>query len=159
MYLTAFKIILALMLIHIVQTAFMPSFLSVEWIPDLILIFVAAIGFKLGSITAVYSGFLTGIMVDLYASGPLGMASLVYSLLGYSLGLFDEKHFNMHFTIRLTLLGLALILRDLFMRAHFRLTWSMALMDFLTHTIPTLISTLTVGFLILYFYQRKQTQY
>lgn len=155
MYLTVFKTALVILLTHLVQTAFLPSFLNQSWIPDLTLICIAAIGLRFGPVAGAFSGFATGILQDMYASGPLGLGSLANSVVGYGLGVFDEKHFNMHMAIRAVLLAVAILIKDLIFRIGLRLSWSSVLMDFLTLTIPTLLTTVSIGLMLLRAYQKS----
>ena len=57
---------------------------------DLVLLAAIAAGLAAGPEAGAAVGFGAGLVLDLMASGPVGLSSLVYTLVGYSVGLLNE---------------------------------------------------------------------
>lgn len=56
---------------------------------DLVVLVVIAAGLAAGPEAGAGVGFGAGLVLDLMASGPVGLSSLVYTLVGYSVGLLN----------------------------------------------------------------------
>jgi rod shape-determining protein MreD len=61
--------------------------------PNLLIIFVSAIGVLRGSREGMLIGFISGLFVDIYFAGILGFYALMYMCIGYAIGYFKRVFF------------------------------------------------------------------
>ena len=120
--------------------------------PDLLLITLVAISLRYGCVIGLYSGFLIGMVQDVYAVESLGANVLAKSIVGYCVGLLDEKVLKIMPATKVFFLAGAFVLHDLlyYSAAGFKLSHMGYL--FLHVTIPSAIYTLLVGALVFYFF-------
>jgi rod shape-determining protein MreD len=72
----------------VLQTALFPSLELLGFRPDLVLLVVLAVGLRDGSLSGLRVGFVAGLLTDLLVSqAPLGLSILVYTGIGYAVGL------------------------------------------------------------------------
>ncbi len=74
--------------------------------PNLMLILTVAIGFMQGKSEGLLTGFLCGLMIDLFYGGLLGFNALLYLLAGYFSGRFSQIYFDEDVKIPLILTAL-----------------------------------------------------
>ncbi|HUY85676.1 MAG TPA: rod shape-determining protein MreD [Acidimicrobiales bacterium] len=72
------------------QEAVMPQIKLAGRFPDLIAGFVVAVAVTGNAELGAVVGFAFGLIEDLFLAGPFGMSALVYTVIGYSIGLLGE---------------------------------------------------------------------
>jgi rod shape-determining protein MreD len=120
--------------------------------PDLLIIALVAVSLRFGCVIGLYCGFLIGIVQDVYAVETLGANVLAKSIVGYGIGLLDEKVLKIMPATKVFFLAGAFFLHDIlyYMAAGYKLTYMAYLF---THvTFPSAIYTLLVGALVFYFF-------
>jgi len=54
--------------------------------PDVVVVVIAAIAVRCGSETGAVTGFIAGLLIDLFLPTPAGLTALAYTLVGYGFG-------------------------------------------------------------------------
>lgn len=85
-------LLVALMLL--IDTSILPVFASHWLMPLFALITVHVLGLLLGRTRGSLYGMLSGLLVDISVSTPLGLMTLFYGLLGYAGGWFGRRMFR-----------------------------------------------------------------
>lgn len=90
--------ILLIVLAFTVQNCVFPhiSFLSAS--PNLLLILTFSIGFIHGKEAGMFCGLCSGILLDLFYSGPFGFFTLFYIWMGYLNGIFTKYYYEDYIT-------------------------------------------------------------
>ena len=78
----------------LIQTAVFPMISVFSAVPDLLLILTVSIGFMRGSGEGIMTGFLAGILIDLFYGDLFGFYALLYLLAGYFAGTFSQVYFD-----------------------------------------------------------------
>ena len=73
------------------QTSILDSFFIIPVIPDILLILVLFLGLYNGSLFGEIHGFFTGLLIDFLTVGPLGLYTLLFSILGFLAGLLKKN--------------------------------------------------------------------
>jgi len=68
----------------LIQALVLPEFRVLGATPDLVLVIVLAIAFREEPEFAAVSGFVGGILIDLFLRTPLGVSAIVYALASYA---------------------------------------------------------------------------
>lgn len=86
------KYYLLLTLLIIIQSTFIWLIAISEYnvVPDLVLVGVVLMGIKRGKIEGMLSGFFAGLILDIMAGSFLGLLALIYTLMGFTAGFFQE---------------------------------------------------------------------
>ncbi|MFA9430863.1 rod shape-determining protein MreD [Egicoccus sp. AB-alg2] len=72
----------------VLQTALFPFFTLAGFRPDLLLLVTLAVGLRDGPLAGLRVGFAAGLLTDLLVSeSPVGLAALVYTAIGFTVGL------------------------------------------------------------------------
>ncbi|MEY8337302.1 rod shape-determining protein MreD [Lachnospiraceae bacterium 62-35] len=92
-----------ILLAFAVQNCIFPqlSFLSAS--PNLLLILTFSVGFIQGKEAGMFCGLCSGILLDLFYSGPFGFYSLFYIWMGYINGIFTRYYYEDYVTLPLVL--------------------------------------------------------
>ena len=118
--------------------------------PDLLLIVITVIALRHGSIAGLYAGMAAGLVQDVYAVEALGANSLAKCLVGYGLGIFEEKVVKIMPASRVLLLAGAFLFHD----AVFLLAAGTRGKDFWNtyfyQSMPSAIYTLVLGAVIFF---------
>ena len=95
--------ILFIVLAFTVQNCVFPllPFLSVT--PNLLLILTFSFGFIHGKNAGMFYGVLSGLMLDLFYSGPFGFYTLIYVYIGYVNGIFTKYYYEDYIILPLIL--------------------------------------------------------
>ncbi len=96
----------------VAQVTFAPliSILGVQ--PSILLAVFALFAFRAGSLAAIWMGFACGLVLDTYAAGAPGAFALAMASTGFLVGLFDERRVHVGHPLRVTVLGVAVLLHD-----------------------------------------------
>ena len=90
--------ILLILLAFTVQNCVFPLLPFLAATPNLLLILTFSFGFIHGRNAGMFYGFLSGLLLDLFYSGPFGFYTLIYVYIGYFNGLYhpssDLKYFK-----------------------------------------------------------------
>lgn len=87
---TFFSSLLFFLFFILFQTAVLSNITVLPSVPDLMLIFSLYISLHNGSMMGQTTGFTSGLMIDFMSSGPLGLNSLIRTILGYLMGFFSK---------------------------------------------------------------------
>lgn len=83
---TRLRLPLMLLLVLVVQKSLLNDVDVRDVRPDALLLFVVCAGLVAGSEVGAVIGFVVGLVADLFVLAPLGLSSLVFSLVGYTVG-------------------------------------------------------------------------
>lgn len=75
--------------------------------PNLILIVTAAVGFMRGPREGMAAGILSGLLVDIQFGGIIGFYALIYLVIGYINGLFQQLYYDEDIKLPLLLITLS----------------------------------------------------
>lgn len=120
--------------------------------PDFLLIFVVFQAFRSGPAAGALWGFIVGFASDIY--GPiewLGAHTIAMTLLGYLVGLLEDKYLTLQLGTRLIALAFGFLLSDLVFLALSKLPASEMTHVFLTSSLPECAYTVVVGGVCYYF--------
>jgi rod shape-determining protein MreD len=123
--------------------------------PDLVLVILVFLSLKKGPIVGVFSGFLIGLIQDVYAIETLGANAFCKSIVGYFVGLFDETRFTFTPTTKLVFLLSAFFVHDVVYNISIGLSSKAILMAFLKNSIPAGVFTLIIGTVVFYYFNPK----
>jgi len=86
------KYYILLIILIIIQNTFIWLISVSEYniVPDLVLVGVLLMGIKRGKIEGMLSGFFAGLTLDITAGSFLGLLALIYTLMGFTAGFFQE---------------------------------------------------------------------
>jgi len=123
--------------------------------PDLILIMLVFLSLKYGPVVGVFSGFLIGLIQDVYAIETLGANALCKSIVGYFTGLFDETRFTFTPTTKLAFLISAFFGHDIIFNLCIGLTSRSFFIVMLKESLPAGVLTLIVGTVVFYYFNPR----
>ncbi len=63
-------------------------------VPNIMLILVFSFGFMRGSTDGMCIGFACGLLLDIFFSQTIGFSALIYTLLGYAIGLLGQLYYT-----------------------------------------------------------------
>lgn len=78
--------------LFLVQMTFVPLIPVAGFTPDLLILWLVAVGIRRGRLEATIGGFLVGLLHDLTATQFLGLAALAKSVTGYVAGSFHNEN-------------------------------------------------------------------
>lgn len=82
--------------------------------PNLLLILVSEFGFMRGQKTGIWVGFFCGLMLDIYYGDAIGFYALLYMVIGYLNGFFQQMFYDEDITLPIVLLAGSNILYGFF---------------------------------------------
>jgi rod shape-determining protein MreD len=82
-----FRLPLLLFLALVVHTTLLPDFRIAGVMPDLMLLLPIAAGLDAGPTYGAVVGFTSGMLADLVVQSPLGLSALVFTVVGYAVGI------------------------------------------------------------------------
>ena len=86
-----FVIFVLITLCFFLQNLILPSITYLSAVPNLMVVAVMTSGFLFGKAAGLSAGIVSGLILDLFASGMPGFYVLVFAWLGYIDGVFSEK--------------------------------------------------------------------
>ena len=110
-------ILLVLWILFILQTAVFPMLDFLAAVPDLMLILTVAMGFMQGKVEGLMTGFVCGLLTDLFYGDIFGFSALLYMLPGYFCGSFSKIYFDEDVKMPLLLVGVSDVLKGVIIYA------------------------------------------
>lgn len=95
--------ILFILLAFTIQNCVFPLLPFLAATPNLLLILTFSFGFMHGKEAGMLYGVLSGLMLDLFYSGPFGFYTLIYVYIGYLNGIFTKYYYEDYITLPLIL--------------------------------------------------------
>ena len=83
----AVSYILLILVFFLVQNNIFAASPLIVTVPNLLLILVFSFGFMRGSLEGMLIGFACGLLSDVFFGSTIGFSALMYSILGYGIGL------------------------------------------------------------------------
>jgi len=80
--------------------------------PSLLLAVFVLFAFRNGALPSIWMGFFCGTVLDTYSSGTPGAFALAMTVVGYSVGQLHEKKVHVGYSLRVGILGIAVLLHD-----------------------------------------------
>jgi len=99
----------------ILQSTLLGKIAILNVIPDLALCVLVFSSYVNGTMTGQISGFLSGLFIDFLSAAPIGMSSLIRTLIGALAGLFKDSLFLGYVIMPIILCAIATILKALMM--------------------------------------------
>lgn len=149
---------------YLLQCAVFPHLALASIKPNLMIIVTASFGFMRGPREGMFVGFVSGLLMDIQFGNILGLYALIYLIIGYINGLFEQMYFNEDIKLPLILIavseaayGLIVYILLFLLRSEFNF------LHYLSHIIiPELIYTIVVTLLlyplILYVNQKLEAE-
>jgi len=97
----------------VLQLTVIPLFSINGVTPDIILILVIAVSLQKGRTWGVISGFLAGILFDIFGTGFVGVSSFANSVSAYVAGFFGGEQLEREFLVVTLLLFFSLLVHDM----------------------------------------------
>jgi rod shape-determining protein MreD len=97
----------------LLQTIIAPNIAILDAVPNFILGFIVINAMRCDAIRSSLAGFILGLIYDLVAQGPLGVMSLVLSIVGYSVSSLDRELFAGGWPVKVLFLLLAAFFGEL----------------------------------------------
>ncbi len=95
--------VLLIILAFTIQNNVFPLMPFLSATPNLLLILTFSFGFIQGKNAGMFSGLLSGLLLDLFYSGPFGFYALIYIYIGYFNGIFTKYYYEDYITLPLVL--------------------------------------------------------
>ena len=84
---------ISIIILYALQCTLFASALSVAGItPNLILMFTCIVGYMRGRASGIFTGFFSGLLVDIMAGKIIGFTALLYMLAGFLNGIFHKEY-------------------------------------------------------------------
>jgi len=99
----------------ILQSTLLAKIAILNVVPDLALCVLVFSSYVNGAMTGQISGFLSGLLIDFLSMAPIGMSSLIRTLIGALVGLFKDSLFLGYVIMPIILCTVASILKVLMM--------------------------------------------
>lgn len=123
--------------------------------PDLRLILLFWVAQRRGPVVGMFFGFLSGLILDVYAVDHLGASALAGCVVGYLVGLAEEKTLHLEIFARLMLFSFASFAFEfLYLLVLRRGNWSLFLDNIHNSFIAVLYTVILGGFALFIFHQR-----
>ena len=155
--------ILLILLAFTVQNCVFPLLPFLAATPNLLLILTFSFGFIHGRNAGMFYGFLSGLLLDLFYSGPFGFYTLIYVYIGYFNGIFTKYYYEDYITLPLALSAANELAYNLYLYVfgfllRGRLSFGYYLINnILPETIFTVVTTLAV-YRVFLFISRKMEE-
>lgn len=89
-----FSYLLLILAVFFLQNNIFAASHLIVTVPNIMLILVFSFGFMRGSIDGMGIGFACGLLLDIFFSETLGFSALIYTLLGYGIGLLGRLYYT-----------------------------------------------------------------
>ncbi len=81
-----FRVPLVLLTLLLLHTTVLADVRVLDVMPDVMLLVAVAAGITGGAVRGATIGFVSGLAVDVFLRGPMGLSALVFTLVGYAMG-------------------------------------------------------------------------
>jgi rod shape-determining protein MreD len=98
----------------IIQSTIAPKFAILGAYPDLALIALFVLATESGSLSGIWSGFLLGLLIDVYSAGIFGINALANTVVGGAAGFFVCINVIVELAAKLLILFFMVVVRDIF---------------------------------------------
>ncbi len=136
----------------ILQTTLVPMLAVYGAQPDLIIVVLFFLCLKHGVLPGVYTGFFLGLSLDLYSPLMLGQHALAKTVIGFFMGLFNEKMMRIDPLVKVIILAVGLIVHDILFSGAELLKHGNSLValfpELFTYTLPRIVYTILLIFII-----------
>ena len=95
--------VVLIILAFTIQNCVFPLLPFLSAAPNLLLILTFSFGFIEGKEAGMYYGLLSGLLLDLFYSGPFGFYMLIYIFIGYTNGICTKYYYEDYITLPLIL--------------------------------------------------------
>lgn len=133
------------MLALLAQTTLAPRLALFGVQPSILLIVFFLFSLKVGSLTAIWTGFCVGLVLDVYIPGVPGGFALAMSILGFLGGLLNEQEVHTDYLTRVILLGIACLVHDSIWFLLGRHGWTHIVEFLITTSAPSALYTMLLG--------------
>lgn len=143
-----------LALAFLIQTSIFPLLPFLGATPNLLLILTFSVSFIHGSEKGMFFGLLTGLLLDMFYSGPFGFYSLIYVIIAYINGRFHHVYYEEYITVPLVLCTLSSLLYHSYIYIfRFLIRAKYDVLYYLWHIVlPSVIFSLLVTLLVYKFF-------
>lgn len=126
-----------------------------DYSPDLRLILLFWVSQRRGPVVGMFFGFFSGLVLDVYAVDHLGASAFAGCIIGYLLGLAEEKTLHLEYFARVLLLFVASLFFEFFYlialrRGNWDLLWETWL-----NSLGNVVFTVVVGALALFVFHAR----
>lgn len=143
----------AVILCLILQTTLVPSIAIFGVQPDLLIIVLAFMCLKHGVMPGIYVGFFLGLVLDLYSPALLGQNALSKTVIGFFLGLFNEKVMRTDPLVKIIILLVSFFIHDILFFGVELLKNDNSLLpiipELFTRTLPRAIYSTVLAFIVI----------
>lgn len=139
-------IVLIIIICYLLQCTVFPKLALASIKPNLMIIVTSSYGFMRGKKEGMFIGFLSGFLIDIQFGSIIGLYALIYMLIGYMNGLFQQMYFDEDIKLPLLLVSVSEFLYGIVIYfLMFLLQGEFEFVYYLSHIIiPELIYTIVV---------------
>ncbi|MBL8028956.1 MAG: rod shape-determining protein MreD [Fibrobacteres bacterium] len=142
------RAVIAFLLI-IIQTSFVNLFSIRGTTPEILLLFVFFMAMRDGPFAGTITGFLCGLILDVYSPEYIGCDALAMTVTGFLVGLVNERTIRMEGKLQIAFLLAAAFIHSLLLHLITAGTPEGTMNNILFHVLPTAIYTSIVGGLVI----------
>ncbi len=153
-----------LIICYMLQCTLFPHLTLASIKPNLLIIITAAFGFMRGSREGMLVGFFSGLLIDIQFGDILGFYALIYLLMGFINGLFQQLYYDEDIKLPLALIaaseflyGLVIYLLMFMLRSEFQFVYYLS-HNIIPELIYTIVAALGIYPLILYLNRKLETE-
>lgn len=150
---TILKWLGAFIICLILQTTLVPAVAIFGIQPDLIVMVLAFMCMQHGIMPGIYIGFFLGLGLDLYSPSLLGQNALAKTVIGFFLGLFNEKVMRTDPIMKIIILLIGFFIHDIIFFGAELLKNGNSLIplipELFTRTLPRAVYTIVVTFIVI----------
>jgi len=150
---TILKWLGAFIICLILQTTLVPAIAIFGIQPDLIVMVLAFMCMQHGIMPGIYIGFFLGLSLDLYSPSLLGQNALSKTVIGFFLGLFNEKVMRTDPIMKIIILLIGFFIHDIIFFGAELLKNGNSLIplipELFTRTLPRAVYTIVVTFIVI----------
>lgn len=138
--------ILFVLICYLLQCTVFPKLALASVKPNLMIVVTAAFGFMRGTKEGMLIGFFSGLLMDIQFGNILGFYALIYLLIGYVNGLFEQMYYDEDIKLPLILIAASEVVYGLVIYVlMFLLRSEFDFLHYFSHIIiPELIYTIVV---------------
>ena len=150
---TILKWLAAFVVCLILQTTLVPSIAIFGIQPDLIIMVFAFMCLGHGVMPGIFIGFFLGLSLDFYSPSLLGQNALAKTVIGFFMGLFNEKVMRTDPIIKIIILLISFFIHDIIFFGAELLKNGNSIIplipELFTRTLPRAVYTIVVTFIVI----------